>query len=394
MTEHTSVPPGHGERPTATPGWASPGSSGVGPSSPKTLAAAPVADGPSPTGQGWGQPPASGSVPAGYGYPISPGSSRLPPLALRPGIVPLRPLALGEIYDGAFQAMRRMPLPLLGSAAIVGAVIAAVGAVLQLLVGEQIAPLIVGDPAMLSDQEAFGALGAMFLWLLGLGSVQLVGLAVLVGVLVVPVSKAVTGHTAGIGEVWRAALARTWALIGLLLLLTGAALLGYVVALVPVIALGVAVSPWLLMLLLVTVPGYLAFLLWMTARAGLAVPALMLERVGVLTALRRSRELTRGSFWRVLGILLLGLVITLVAQLVLVVPFKVGNVVYTFANPDDPLAEASLAAPQIFLSAVGSVLAVAVVYPFWAGVCTLLYIDQRMRREGLDVELTRAAAAG
>ncbi len=287
-----------------------------------------------------------------------------------------------------------MPLPLLGSAAIVGAVISAVSAVLQLLVGEQIAPLIVGDPTMLSEEETFGALGAMFVWLLGTGAVQLVGLALLVGVLVVPVSKAVTGHTVGFGEVWRAALPRMWALLGLLLLLTAAAVLGYVLALVPVIALGAAVNPWLLLLLFVTVPGYLAFLLWMTARAGLAAPALMLERVGVITALSRSRALTRGSFWRVLGILLLSLLITLVAQVVLVVPFEIGNLVYTFANPDDPMAQAGLAAPQIFLSAVGSVLAIAVVHPFWAGVCTLLYIDQRMRREGLDVELARAAAAG
>ena len=31
--------------------------------------------------------------------------------------------------------------------------------------------------------------------------------------------------------------------------------------------------------------------------------------------------------------------------------------------------------------------------PFSAGVTSLLYIDRRMRREGLDLELTRAAGA-
>jgi hypothetical protein len=36
------------------------------------------------------------------------------------------------------------------------------------------------------------------------------------------------------------------------------------------------------------------------------------------------------------------------------------------------------------------VLAGAVVFPFTAGVAALLYLDLRMRREGLDVDLMRS----
>jgi hypothetical protein len=51
--------------------------------------------------------------------------------------------------------------------------------------------------------------------------------------------------------------------------------------------------------LLLVVPGIL-FLVWFA----LAGPVVKIERRGALAALRRSRELVRGSFWHVLGIVL------------------------------------------------------------------------------------------
>ena len=45
------------------------------------------------------------------------------------------------------------------------------------------------------------------------------------------------------------------------------------------------------------------------------------------------------------------------------------------------------------MSNLGGVVAAAVVSPFGAAVVCLLYIDLRIRREGLDVALARAAAA-
>ena len=39
------------------------------------------------------------------------------PQALQPGIIPLRPLGMGEIYDGAFRAVRANPRVMFGLAA-------------------------------------------------------------------------------------------------------------------------------------------------------------------------------------------------------------------------------------------------------------------------------------
>jgi hypothetical protein len=43
------------------------------------------------------------------------------------------------------------------------------------------------------------------------------------------------------------------------------------------------------------------------------------------------------------------------------------------------------------MQAVGTILANTVTLPFAAAVAVLVYVDQRMRREALDLELARAA---
>ena len=48
---------------------------------------------------------------------------------------------------------------------------------------------------------------------------------------------------------------------------------------------------------------------------------------------------------------------------------------------------------KVVLAAVYGGLVVTVVKPFTAGVRALLYVDRRMRAEGLDVQLAAAAAA-
>lgn len=58
-------------------------------------------------GQGWGSQGGQYGSPYGgqYGYPGGPGQWGQPPAA-KPGVIPLRPLGLGEILDGAVATMR------------------------------------------------------------------------------------------------------------------------------------------------------------------------------------------------------------------------------------------------------------------------------------------------
>lgn len=316
----------------------------------------------------------------------------MPPMAAKPGVVPLRPLTLGEIYDGAFQAMRRNPAAMMGSAALVVTVVVVISSLGQYLLGDVMAQFATLDSTdTVTDSEIWAGAGAFGLF--GLLSVvlQLVSVSLLTGILVTALSQAVLGQRPTFGEVWRAAAPRMLPLVGLTLIL----LLGYVVLLVavfvPGILLTVAVGPVGAILIILGVFVWLAGLVWLFVRLALAAPALVLERIGVFASIRRGWMLTRASYWRCLGILVLAGLIVAAANAALTVPGGALSMFYGFANEDDPMAVAGLAPVQLIINGVTSVIASSIVYPFWAGVTSLLYIDLRMRREGLDIELARAA---
>src|SRR4249920_1813951 len=85
--------------------------------------------GQAPQGAGYGAPPGTGYGQPGYGqagpgrpgadYAAPPGGWAPPPQAPKPGVIPLRPIAVGEILDGALTSIRRNPKATLGIAAVV-----------------------------------------------------------------------------------------------------------------------------------------------------------------------------------------------------------------------------------------------------------------------------------
>ncbi|MEK8228082.1 hypothetical protein NKG05_21340 [Oerskovia sp. M15] len=85
--------------------------------------------------------PARRTPQPGYGPPAFAGMPYVPP-ASKPGIIPLRPLSLGEIFDGAFGAIRSNPKVMLGMSATVIAVATIVGMALGALVSGIFAPQI------------------------------------------------------------------------------------------------------------------------------------------------------------------------------------------------------------------------------------------------------------
>src|SRR3984957_10908449 len=103
--EYSQPPPqyGYGQPPGRQPGYGPPpgGQAGYGP----------AGYGPPPGGQ-------AGYGPAGYGPPPGGGWPPPRPSAPKPGVIPLRPLAVGEILDGAFSSIRQNPKATLGLAAI------------------------------------------------------------------------------------------------------------------------------------------------------------------------------------------------------------------------------------------------------------------------------------
>ena len=126
---------------------------------------------------------------------------------------------------------------------------------------------------------------------------------------------------------------------------------------------------------------------WLCVRfVYLAVPALVAERRGAWSSLRRASALSRRQLWRTGGIALLTVVVTSIAAQVLTTPISLLlSLVVTGLGPQYALLGLVLA------QAVSTVVAAAFVTPFTGAVTAVQYLDQRIRKEAYDVELLREA---
>ena len=385
-----------------TPGWAPPGSApsdgqGGGASDPAEETGPPSrwsAQQPAP-GQ-WAPPAAPGpkaqGPAAGWGG-TGPGG-RQPvwgrPPAAKPGVIPLRPLGVGEILDGSVSAMRAHWRTVLGLTVTV----AVVAQICDMLVQRYLLP----DPVQLDPNptpsqaldQATDALRSSLLALAPSLAITLISTLFITAVLTVVISRSVLGRGVTLSDAWREARPRLPQLLGLTLLLPLISVAIMTVAILPGILIGsdggIALS---------VLCGVAAFVvvLWLMVRFNLASPALMLERQGVLASMRRSARLVRGSWWRIFGILLLTLLLTTLVSMIISVPFGLVGSAVDGTSVGSLLSGSSpdYGWPYLIVTGVGAVIASSITYPISAGVAVLLYIDQRIRREALDLELARAA---
>lgn len=124
---------------------------------------------------------------------------------------------------------------------------------------------------------------------------------------------------------------------------------------------------------------------------GLYIPV----RVGIWGALRRSWQLVRGKFWRVFGILLFGgLVVNIVGY---ALQFGISALILTvgtWADGSDGSGATVVAIVVAAAAGVATVLTLIASLAFMSAVQALIYLDLRVRREGLDLWLRPALSAG
>src|SRR5215472_12049668 len=337
----------------------------------------------------------------GQGGPGQPRYAPWPsqPQAPKPGVIPLRPLGVGELLDGAFTSIRRNPRATLGIAAILLTASAVITTAVSLLLVHYIGTVTLPSPGQkLTDAQATRLLTRILEVLAPTVAVSAV-LAfivdtVLTGLLTVVIGRLVLGHKITAGEAWRIARPRIPALVGATLLIPLILIGVWAVYAVVLVIFALAHAPGALIGLLAGVGAIAAIVLtiWFSIMFRMAGPAVVLEREGPAQALARSWRLVRGSFWRVLGITLLAGLIVLVTAGVLQIPFGLLAAMAGGGNSLLPSTGGNVA--SILISAVGGVVAGAVARPISAGVAVLLYVDLRMRREGLDLVLQTAASSG
>ncbi|MFF2140106.1 glycerophosphoryl diester phosphodiesterase membrane domain-containing protein [Streptomyces sp. NPDC058193] len=389
-----------------SPGWASPGSApsdgqetGIPrPSSPVDGSGAAGQWSPAqpPPGQ-WSPPSAPGNgpgapppAPGWGGMPQGPGWGHAP-MAAKPGVIPLRPLGVGEILDGAVSTMRTHWRTVLGISLTVSVIAEIVITLVQRYLLPQEEPI---DPNATGTEALRQATDSLQFELLNSAPTTLVAMIatlITTSVLTVVISRSVLGRGVTLSEAWSEARPRLLPLLGLTLLLSLMSAAIMAAGLVPGLALGNGAGG-----LALTALGFVAscvVVLWLMIRFTLAAPALMLERQSVLTSLRRSAKLVRNNWWRTFGILALTYLLVIILTLIISIPFGIIAMTVESDGISEFLNSTSteFGWPFLIITGIGEVIISTLAYPFTAGVMALLYVDQRIRREALDLDLARAA---
>ncbi len=379
-------PPPPGYQPSAQPPYPPSHQAGYPPAPGPGQPGAPAAQAP----PAWGVPPGPQTYSAPQptaGWQPTPGMLGA---AHKPGALPLRPLSLGDMYDGAFRIIRFNPKATVGAAVLVAAITMAVPvlitAVLSFTVGSALDAS--GDPSSdATTEEIVGLVGSFGSLFTGLFLLQF-GLIFVTGMIAHVTAAAAVGRRLSLGEAWAATRGKRWRLVGLTLLINFLALFLltlYVLMWVGVVMGSDSALP-IVLWGLISAPLFIAGMAYFWIRFYyLPAPALMLEDVGVLGAIGRGYHLTARQFWRTFGIAMLTLVIASIAGNMLAFPVGLlGNLV-VIAVPDYALLGLVLS------QALSSVVSTAFVAPFTATVASTQYLDQRMRKEAYDIELMRQA---
>lgn len=357
-------------------GWTAPGGDTGRPEPQPPQPQSPVPP-PQPPG-GWQQPQQAPYVPQRQ-------------LDFRPGIIPLRPLTLNDVFGAVFRAVRGNVGATVGLAAITSLVFLVPFTALGAWVSSQESSVSLDASA---NDAAVGLLGTLGSTIPSIGSS--LSAILLSGFLAYVIGQAVLGRKVTAGETWRGTVRRIWALIGatllssLIYLVTIGIIIGVPVGLL--IAGGTAgndgaIAAGLGLLLLAMVVLVVAMLfLW--TRLAFVTSSLILENLSVGKAFSRSWRLTGGQpFWRLLGLRLLTAIAIGIAGSLITSPLVLLGV---------GLVATGLPVDQVYIwqaviTGISGVIGGALTTPITAGIDALLYVDQRIRREGLDVQLVQTA---
>ncbi len=336
-----------------------------------------------PGGPRWGSPPPGAWAQRGpWGRPPAP----------KPGVIPLRPLGVGEILDASISTLRRHWRAIIGFTGVIAVIVEAVAVVVQgLFVDDSRLTDLRHNPNP-STHDILRAITGVYAGLSVTALVGMTGTLMATAILATACSRSALNRPVTAADIWADMRPRLHQLIGLTLLLVVTyvgvvalgALPGVLVALSGARAGGAALA-------FLGVLGGLLVAAWLGIQWCLAAPALMLEKQGIIAAIKRSGKLISGSWWRALGVQLLAVVLIYIASSVVSLPFMLiasavtGDSLSTFFGSDTHMGWGFLV-----ITGIGSAVATTLTLPISAGVASFLYMDQRIRRESLDVELLRA----
>lgn len=346
-----------------------------------------------------------GGAPQPSQYPPYGGPTPYLPVA-QPGTLPLRPLTLGDYFSGMFATIRKSPGLFFGAALIFGSIAALVAATGEFFLLRAFGTT-VADPFATFDQffsgGGIGFFGALMLSQL----VLFVGQTFNWGMYSIMMGRGAVNMKTTLGQGFRLLRGQWGKLVGLLALMALAILVFYLVMallvfLVAVIAFaggepesGGAIAATIFgFIFAVLAPAIVA--LFLAIRWHLVIPAIVVEDIGIFAALRRSWGLTRGYFWRTLGIVLLFAIILGIVSAVITSPLAfISSFVLMSAGTEGELLTSTLII-NLLITAVTSLVSF-IVTNMGVLISVLFYYDYRFRKEGMGLhfqQLTAQRATG
>jgi hypothetical protein len=279
--------------------------------------------------------------------------------------VRLRPLPLGELLDETFKLYRRHFTVIAGVAVAVilpNLILSLISGAYRANPFNYVVQVIqnANDPAALQaiqDRQAQYTSSPLYL------------LSIAIAILMVPFThgalyRAATSLAAGNLETVGSALAGTarryFAIWGVVLLAALVTLGGVAIITIPIV-------------------------IWVLVRWSVATPALFAEGIGPVKALGRSWNLVRDNWWRTLGIVIIVAILVGLIELALGALF--GGITAVVPGLSDDIRAGLLDTVVTLVDALVSAITPIAI--------TMLYLDLRVRKEGLDLDqLARQAAPG
>ena len=207
-----------------------------------------------------------------------------------------------------------------------------------------------------------GGVGLAYIWLL-LASVLGLGLYMVgQGVLLFGAFQRLRGQAIQVDEAFRRVMPRFFPLTGLAILVFSALFIAAAVGVLLVWGVSSAIG-WLASLVLLPLPVVAALMLvviW-----AVVVPACIVESLGPIASMGRSADLTKGYRWKIFGIIILLVVLSVVCNHL--IQFIVAQVSTTLA-----------AIAALVLSACWAA--------YWNCAIIMIYHDLRVAKEGVDTE--------
>lgn len=312
--------------------------------------------------------------------------------ASRPGIIPLHPLGFGTILGRSFSALRHNPAVLLGVALgvqFVASFIVLLGTLgVAYLTFQRLETLQFSSDEWITIFVGSTVVTAAVGLILGLiaGAFQVL----VQGIVVSEVASAALAEKHSLRTLWARVRPVAWRLIGYTAAVVFAVMLLVAIIAALLFALGTVVPPLAIILGIVLVLGSIPLAVWLSTKLLLVTSVLVMEHTTIRDAIVRSWQLTRGRFWPIFGVIVIIAMIMGTITQVVGLPFSLlGTGLSSIISPTgdpEPGAIIGLLVMGLLTQAVTLLVScVSVVVSSTAS--AIIYIDCRMRHEGLDIDL-------